>query len=81
MANSHCLGKGECKRLLHGDLSAQYTLARRLVSGVITEPDGGILAEYRTRKIHEFKYAGKAEIGKESANVGKIGEYPELFWR
>jgi hypothetical protein len=77
MANSHYLGKGESERLLRGDLCAQRALARRL--GVIAEPGGRIIAEYRARKLHEFKYTGKAEISEESANEGKIGEYPELF--
>ena len=60
-------------------LCAQCTLARRLVNGVIAEPGGHIVAEYKARKIQEFKYAGKVEIGKESANTGKIGEYSGLF--
>ena len=73
------LDKGECERLLRSDLCAQRTLARRLVNGVIAEPSGHIVAEYKARKFQEFKYVGKAEIGKESANTGKIGEYSALF--
>ena len=70
MARSHCLGEGERKRLLRGDLRAQRGLARRLVSGIITVPGGLIVAEYCAGKLHEFKDAGKTEVGKESANAG-----------
>jgi hypothetical protein len=47
--------------------------------GVITEPSGGIVAEHKAKKVHVFKYAGKPEIGEESANAGKVGEYFDLY--
>lgn len=62
---------------------AQRALGRCLVNGVIqwqTEPALNV-AEYSARKLHEFKYAGKAQIGEESGSEGKIGKYSELFWR
>ena len=67
--------------MFRGDLCAQRGLARRLVNAVITELGGCIVAENRAIKLHEFIDAGKAEIGKESANTGKIGEYSQFFWR
>lgn len=63
-------------------MCAQRGLARCLVNDVITILGGciAVVAENNARKLHDFIDAGKAEIGKEYANTGKIAEYSELFW-
>ena len=38
-----------------------------------------MFAENRAIKLHDFIDTGKAEIGKEPANTGKIAKYFEFF--